>query len=114
MLDFLSSVFEFEVDSEADCVHSGPLSFKLFELEEVNPTSKLVQNSGITFSFKVKSEQELKEIMSKYNFFLYRKANSHKVLEKLELVQSTMSKVLSITDIDQRLWRFEFVSNSDI
>ena len=107
MMDFLSDVFEFDVDSEADSVHRGPLFLRLCQ----NQASTILNIEGIIFSFKVKSEQELIEIMSKYNFFLYRKSSSEAVLENLELQQSENSKVLTISDLDKRLWRFEYCAN---
>lgn len=109
MMDFLSDVFEFDVDSISDSVHRGPLFLKLCELE--TPVNNEA-NSGIVFSFRVKSEQELKEIMSKYNFFLYRKSLPTPSAEKLDLIQNDKKKILTISDIDQRLWRFEFEMNS--
>lgn len=105
MMDFLSDVFEFDVDSVSDSVQRGPLTLKLCPLE--SPAHE--QNrSSVVFSFTVKSEQELKEIMSKYNFFLYRKSAPSLTVEKLDLIQNEQKKVLTISDIDQRLWRFEF------
>jgi hypothetical protein len=105
MLDFLSDVFEFDVDSSCDSVQSGPLNIKIMEQTTVPVANN---NNGIIFSFKVSSEQKLKEIMSKYNFFLYRKSNLSSVVEKLELLQTQTKKILTISDIDQRLWRFEY------
>ena len=110
MMDFLSDVFEFEVDSVSDSIQRGSLFLKLFELDPLESKKLDNRNSGIIFSFKVKSEQELKEIMSKYNFFLYRKSNSKNISEKLELSQTETKKVLTISDIDQRLWQFEYES----
>lgn len=109
MMDFLSDVFEFDVDSVSDSVHRGPLYLKLCELETPVSTNS---HSGIVFSFKVRSEQELKEIMSKYNFFLYRKSLQTASAESLNLIQNDKSKILTISDIDQRLWRFEFEVNA--
>ena len=119
MLDFLSDVFEFDVDSEFDKVSRGPLNLKIFEKTfEDSPStcgSKLEnKNHGLIFSFKVKNEQELKEIISKYNFFLYRKSNSKEVVEKLELSQTESEKILTIFDIDQRQWRFHYEAYPDI
>lgn len=114
MMDFLSDVFEFDVDAVADSVHRGNLSLKLFELMPDSTVNLANKNNSIVFSFKVKSEQELKEIMSKYNFFLYRKSNSQNIAEKLELIQTGTQKVLSISDVDQRLWRFELESRTDV
>lgn len=110
MMDFLSDVLEFDVDCLSDSVHRGPLNLKLFESTIERSESKL-PNNNVIFSFKAKSENELKEIMSKYNFFLYRKSNQHDVLEKLDLVQNETTKILTIIDIDQRMWRFEFESS---
>ena len=112
MMDFLSDVFEFEVDCESDCVQRGPLLLKLFESKVPDNTLK-TNNNATVFSFKVGNEQELKEIMSKYNFFLYRKSNSPNIAERLELLQTDTKKVLTISDIDQRLWQFEFESRAD-
>lgn len=103
MLDFLSDVFEFDVDTVADCVFRGPLFLKLCEEEGSTPGSA---KNMMVFNFKVKSEQEIKEIISKYNFFLYRKSNLCSVSEELDLVQDEKKKILTISDIDQRLWRF--------
>ncbi|MGZ3787817.1 MAG: hypothetical protein ACXVLQ_04800 [Bacteriovorax sp.] len=104
MMDFLSDVFEFEVDAVSESICRGPLFIKLCQLgPHLDPPGK----SGIVFSFVVKSEMELKEIMSKYNFFLYRKASAPNTLEKIELSQNENKTTLTIVDIDQRLWRFE-------
>lgn len=104
MMDFLSDVFEFDVDSVSDSVSRGPLYLKLCEHKSPEEFSR---NKGIVFSFKVKTEDELKEIMSKYNFFLYRKTRGAYAPEKLELDQTERTTTLTLTDIDQRLWRFE-------
>ncbi|MDD4972941.1 MAG: hypothetical protein PHY93_01245 [Bacteriovorax sp.] len=114
MMDFLSDVFEFDVDCVSDSVQRGPLYLKLFELESDGTFNEAFNNNGVVFSFKVKSEEELKEIISKYNFFLYRKSNSNNIAEKLELIQNGTKKVLTISDIDQRLWRFEFKPSADV
>lgn len=109
MMDFLSDVFEFDVDSVSDCIHRGPLFLKLCELA---PSEENQNSKGIVFSFKVKSELELKEIMSKYNFFLYRKSQPLSLQEKIELVQSEKKTTLTISDIDHRLWRFELENSA--
>ncbi len=113
MMDFLSDVFEFDVDSISDSIHRGPLNLKLCALEP-HAISNVSLNSNIVFSFKVNSEIELKEIMSKYNFFLYRKSTSSEMTEKLDLFQSEQKKVLTISDIDQRQWRFELETRSSL
>jgi hypothetical protein len=109
MMDFLSDVLEFDVDSINDIIKRGPLSLKLCEYENLETTTHH-DHATIAFSFKVKGEDELKEIMSKYNFFLYRKSAINHSVEKLDLVQNDENKILTISDIDQRLWQFECVS----
>jgi hypothetical protein len=91
MMDFLSDVLDFDADSVADCVRRDSLYLK------------------IIFSFKVKKEADLKEIMSKYNFFLYRKSALNISVEKLDLIQNNTNKILTISDIDHRLWQFEYI-----
>lgn len=110
MMDFLSDVFEFDVDSVSDSVHRGPLSFKLCE----KPALETTADQSIVFSFKVKSENELKEIMSKYNFFLYRKSQSPNAFEKVDFEQTETKKTLTISDVDQRLWRFELETRPEL
>jgi hypothetical protein len=110
MMDFLSDVFEFEVDTVSDSVYRGPLFLKLCEEAGASYPQSIV------FSFRVKSEDELKEIMSKYNFFLYRKARRPEdsfELEKVNLETSERKTVLTLTDIDQRRWRFELETRSE-
>lgn len=114
MLDFLCDVFEFDVDSVSDSVSRGPLFLKLCEQTSGD---EVARHKGIVFSFKVKSEEELKEIMSKYNFFLYRKNRRPEdpyELEKMDLEKTERQTILTLTDIDQRLWRFELDSRPDI
>lgn len=113
MMDFLCDVFDFEVDSVFDSVHLGALNLKLLSIDPATNADSFIGNNGIIFSFKVKSELELKEIMSKYNFFLYRKSDSNNLFEKLELSQNDKEKVLTISDIDQRIWRFELPIPTD-
>lgn len=105
MLDFLSDVFEFDVDTVTDSVYRGPLFLKL---TDERASKDYIGQNGIVFNFFVKSEQELKEIMSKYNFFLYRKSSQSEFIERLDLVEKEDKKILTISDIDQRLWRFEY------
>ena len=56
MMDFLSDVFEFEVDPVKDLVLSGPLYLKLIELPE--DQKKNFQSLGIKFAFKIKNIEE--------------------------------------------------------
>ncbi|MBP9680417.1 MAG: hypothetical protein KBD76_03345 [Bacteriovorax sp.] len=111
MMDFLSDVFEFDVDAILDSVQRGPLYLKFIQIEPEKELNRL--DSGIVFTFRVKSEDELKEMMSKYNFFLYRKSQGPKVSESLKLIQDDNRTVLSIIDIDQRQWRFELFTMAD-
>ena len=102
MMDFLSDVFEFDVDPEQDLVYNGPLHLKLVEL----PTSQKenFQSLGIKFAFKTKSTSDLEEIVNKCNFFIYRKED--KTLME-EVCPQDQEKILSIKDLDGRIWQFE-------
>ncbi|MBC7427845.1 MAG: hypothetical protein H7336_04475 [Bacteriovorax sp.] len=105
MMDFLSDVFEFEVDPEQDMVTSGNLNLKLVELHQDD--KKGFHTDGVTFAFKLKNTDQIKEIVSKYNFFLYRKEDKTLSEEICNLDQSTEHKSLSIKDIDGRVWQFD-------
>lgn len=108
MMDFLSDVLDFDADSVADCVRRDSLYLKIINDENQKVTSNN-DHAGIIFSFKVKKEADLKEIMSKYNFFLYRKSALNISVEKLDLIQNNTNKILTISDIDHRLWQFEYI-----
>ncbi len=105
MMDFLSDVFEFDVDSEHDLVTSGALNLKLVELDA--PEKKGFHSSGITFAFKLKNDSQIKEILNKYNFFLYRKEDKTYSEEIFQENDSDSEKSLSIKDIDGRIWKFD-------
>lgn len=103
MMDFLSDVFEFEVDPEEDIVTSGHLHLKLIELDPSD--KKGFHTNGVTFLFKIKETSQLEEILSKYNFFLYRKEDK---TYSEEICQSPNGEnSLSIKDIDGRIWQFD-------
>lgn len=105
MMDFLSDVFEFDVDPEEDLVLNGQLNLKLVELTE--PEKENFQSPGIKFAFKINHPDEIKKIVSKYNFFLYRKSDS---LYK-EVICGQDNKELTIKDIDGRIWQFNVEGN---
>ena len=102
MMDFLSDVFEFDVDPEQDLVYNGPLHLKLVELPKSQKEN--FQSLGIKFAFKTKSTSDLEEIVNKCNFFIYRKED--KTLME-EVCPQDQEKILSIKDIDGRIWQFE-------
>ncbi|MEA9358307.1 hypothetical protein SHI21_18875 [Bacteriovorax sp. PP10] len=102
MMDFLSDVFEFDVDPEQDLVFSGPLQLKLVELPASQKEN--FQSLGIKFAFKTKNTEELEEIVNKCNFFIYRKED--KSLSEVVCPQEQVES-LSIKDIDGRIWQFD-------
>lgn len=102
MMDFLSDVFEFDVDPEQDLVYNGPLHLKLVELPSSQKEN--FQSLGIKFAFKTKSTTDLEEIVNKCNFFIYRKED--KTLME-EVCPQDQEKSLSIKDIDGRIWQFD-------
>ena len=106
MVDFLSDVFEFEVNSELDTVHNGVFSLKIeYSTERKN-------DSHIKFHFKCRDLQHLKEIVQKFEFFRYRKEiessdfGFEKIIE-IDLDESNLCGELSILDIDGRTWNFK-------
>ena len=104
MMDFLSDVFEFEVDLDQDIVTTGSLNLKLIEL---HPADKMgFHTNGVTFAFKLKNQIQLKEILNKYNFFLYRKEDKTIAEEICQLDGDDLEQSLSIKDIDGRIWQF--------
>ena len=103
MLDFLSDVFEFEVDSERGLVQSGAFLLKLIELPEKEKEN--FQSLGIKFAFKIKDPHELLELVNKYNFFLYRNADKNEAREVC--LYEKGQKSLTIKDIDGRIWQFD-------
>ncbi|MBC7712906.1 MAG: hypothetical protein H7177_06185 [Rhizobacter sp.] len=104
MMDFLSDVFEFDVDPEQDLVTSGALNIKLVELHQ--DEKKGFHTTGVTFAFKLKNIDDIKEIVNKYNFFLYRKEDKTYSEEICNMDQPN-EKSLSIKDIDGRVWQFD-------
>lgn len=102
MMDFLSDVFEFDVDPEQDLVYNGPLHLKLVELPDSQKEN--FETKGIKFAFKTKSTSDLEEIVNKCNFFIYRKED--KTLTE-EVCPQEQVESLSIKDIDGRIWQFD-------
>jgi hypothetical protein len=103
MLDFLSDVLEFDVDQNNDSVTHGPFVFQLSSDADISPLAA----AGIGFTFRVKSEADLQEILRKYHFFLYRKPQTEILKETIRLSNDDHKKTLTIEDIDHRLWCFE-------
>ena len=101
MTDFLSDVFEFDVDMESDCLSKGSLNVKLVD----SPDFKHV-SSGVTFAFKLKDADQMQEILDKFNFFLYRKAQDPNN-EKFRFVEYCQENSLQFRDFDGRTWRFD-------
>ncbi len=108
MLDFLSEVLDFEFNPLEDSATHGAFLFKILEGTLENRSIKSVE-----FNFLVNSEEELEEIARKYNFFIYRKSDSNFLMEKIIFSKVNNNPILTIEDIDQRLWRFQ-VSSCEI
>jgi len=100
LIDFLSDVFEFDVDSEHDLITGGSLNLKIEESSSM-PTHL---SSSIAFSFELKDENALCEVVKKYNFFQYRNESKNSKHENISIEKSSE---LSIFDIDGREWRFK-------
>lgn len=108
MMDFFADVLEFDVDSTTNSASRDSLHLKMLEIDV--DRNEFLPNK-IIFSFKVKSEKALDEMMKKYNFFLYRKPPLSSLQEKVDWWQQDMKKILMISDIDQRIWQFEYDMN---
>ncbi len=105
MVDFLSDVFEFEVNSELDTVHNGLFSIKIEFSEDK------ITESQIKFQFKCRDLQHLREIIQKFEFFRYRKEmeNPDVLVEKMIQMQIDENQIngeVTILDIDGRTWNF--------
>lgn len=108
MMDFLSDVFEFDRDFEADLITNGIFSFKLIEF--LSAEKNISQPVSIKFTFKLKDREQIKEIIKKYNFFIYRKNTSNLKEEIFYSEEAPLEKNLAIKDIDGRVWQFEIDS----
>ena len=104
MMDFLSDVFEFDVDPEQDLVLSGPMLLKLVELPKGQ--KNILNCPGIKFVFKIKNHDEISEIKNKCNFFIYRKEDKSVMEEICPQDSDLLDEALSIKDIDGRIWQF--------
>jgi len=107
MMDFLSDVFEFDVDTESDIINLGNLSLKLTDTT-TNPES-----TGVTFAFQLRDLEQIKEIQNKYNFFLYRKSQDPNN-ERFKFVEQREEALLQILDFDGRTWRFEVLAKDSL
>lgn len=100
MLDFLSDVFEFDVDTESDIVNLGHFGLKLVD------SSKNPESTGVTFAFQLREKNQLEEIKSKFDFFIYRKSQDPNS-DRFTFVEECHESMLQILDFDGRTWRFE-------
>lgn len=114
MLNFLSDVFEFEVDEADFSVTNQNFAF----IVESHQSSSINNNiPQVQFSFHIKNENELNEIVNKFNFFLYRrgeKLGDTDLQEKIEVSENEYYKSLTILDIDNRPWRFDYMKKAQI
>lgn len=109
MLNFLSDVFEFEIDEQDFLVSHPRLLFRVEEAsgQNLSADQNFLTIPQILFNFHLKTEDELNEIVNKFNFFQYRRSESmHQ--EKMEIIETDKCKTLLIYDIDLRPWRFDF------
>jgi hypothetical protein len=102
MVDLLTDVFEFEVDTENDCLCLGPWRIKL-----IDSSASDVPEQSVVFEFYVFSQDDLDEISSKFHFFLYRKSDSQEIKEKISSSDNKNSKIVTVVDLDQRQWQFK-------
>jgi hypothetical protein len=107
MLNFLSDVFEFEVNENDYTVIHHDLAFKILSIDANRFSKTSTNDSTVEFTFNLHSQTDFDEIIKKYNFFQYRRGPSE-ISEKLEIIDEPEQAILMIQDIDHRPWRFEF------
>lgn len=100
LIDFLSDVFEFDVDTQSDLISGGTYSLQVVE----SPNDSIVKSEGISFLFELKNSNELEEIVNKFNFFLYRNIGRPHAFEQINLKKESE---ISIRDLDGREWKFK-------
>lgn len=106
MIDFFSDVLEAEVDYKTDVISYKNQLFILKPNLYLNSTKPI---NCVEFEFLNLSSDEILEIKQKFNFFIYRTANSIDltILETLsEEINSDYHRVC-LKDIDNRHWIFE-------
>jgi len=105
MLNFLSDVFEFEVNEVDYSVSVASLS-EIISFKIENQTHNTNSNiSPIEFNFKLQSVIDLKELENKFNFFIYRR-NEPGLFEEMSHLDSENETAIVFYDIDRRPWRF--------
>ena len=102
MVDLLTDVFEFDVDTQSDLLTLGPWRLKIIETSSTDPSEQ-----SLVFEFNVFSQEDLNEISSKFHFFLYRKNDLSSPSEKIISSQTDLFKTISVVDLDGREWQFK-------
>jgi hypothetical protein len=105
MLNFLSDVFEFEVNEADFSVSIGSISDSVsFKIENQyhDPRQTI---SPIEFNFRLDSVIDLKELENKFNFFIYRR-NEPGLFEEMSKSEGEKEVSIVFYDIDRRPWRF--------
>jgi hypothetical protein len=112
MLNFLSDVFEFEVIEEECLAQNFGLFLKIEQNKSIDHSSN--NQPSVEFTFKLTSENEIDELINKFNFFMYRRKESleNSMLENFEIIEDANIKKLIIKDTDQRPWSFIFYKGS--
>jgi len=105
MLNFLSDVFEFEVNEADYSVSVGAVteavSFRIENLS-IDPRQSV---SPVEFNFKLDSVIDLNELENKFNFFIYRR-NEPELFEEMSKAENEREVSIVFYDIDRRPWRF--------
>ncbi len=105
MLNFLSDVFEFEVNEADYSVSVGSISDSVsFKIENLHhhPNQSI---SPVEFNFKLESALDLSELENKFNFFIYRR-NEPGLFEEMSKDEGEKEVSIVFYDIDRRPWRF--------
>lgn len=105
MLNFLSDVFEFEVNEADFSVSIGSISDSVSFKIENQYLDQHQSISPIEFNFRLDSIFDLKELENKFNFFIYRR-NEPGLFEEMSKSEGEKEVSIVFYDIDRRPWRF--------
>ncbi len=98
MIHFLNEVLDFEWNQETDLVSFSNYHFKFLEKSN-HSVSKL------DLFFWLNSKEELDEVISKFNFYIYR-IQDRRVLEQIDFFDNQDYFGVALTDLDGRVWNY--------
>lgn len=98
MIHFLNEVLDFEWNQETDLVSNSHYQFRF-----INQDQGLI--STFELFFWLDSKAELDELISKFNFYIYR-VQDRKILEKINYFDEENYFGVALVDLDGRSWKY--------